>query len=250
MAAAGAARRLFRRGHRGHRGHRFFMIVVSAALVWALSSCGKGDDNPYGLSDFQARGTASQAPSSVAAPPSPSATSPSTPVASGPPVKLQQAPDGALDYRPSDAFGEGAWVERGKIAATSQARKDVVDAAVAFMAVRVELSNTWQVDEPALKTVAAGQALSNMRERAQSQRDAERRSVGRFVLNVSSVRISGDAAELAGCSYDGTIEVSTLGSVMSDAAGGVELPLNLERRGDHWRVTTFPTEKKFCEAHS
>lgn len=246
MAAAGAAWRRCRTG--GRYAARSFLILVSAVLVSALSSCGQADDNPYGLSDFQGSSDSAKGTSSSAgARPATSAPPERSPAPSGPPVQLPQAPDGAVRYHPSDTFGEGAWVERGTIVASTPARKDVVDAAVAFMSARVQLSNTWQVDEPALKTVATGQALSNMRERAESQRAAERRSVGRFVLNVASVRISGDAAKVAGCSYDGTIEVSTLGSVMSDPAGGVELPLNLERRRDQWRVTTFPTEKKFCE---
>jgi hypothetical protein len=242
MAAAGAASRRSRIG--SHVAPILLLTVVSATLA----SCGKSDENPYGLADFQ--GTASGRGSSSAVTPAPSATAASSPSPSGPPVHLPAVPDGAVTYHPSDTFGEGAWVERGTIVASTQARKDVVGAAFAFMSARVQLSNTWQIDEPALKAVATGQALSNMRQRADTQRAAERRSVGRFVLNVASVRISGDTARLFGCSYDGTVEVSTLGSVLSEPPGGVELPMNLQRRGDQWRVTSFPTEKTFCEVPS
>ncbi len=244
MAAAAAASR--RPGASG----RLLIVGSGIAVTLAVASCGSADDNPYGLSAF--RGTAGTG--EAAARPSASASasqavSPS-PVPSGPAVQLPPAPGGALDYPPSDTFGEGAWVERGTIAAASRARKEVVDAAVAFMSARVRLSNTWQIDEPALEQVASGQALSNMRERAQTQQDAQRRSVGRFVLNVSSVRISDDTAVLSGCSYDGTVEVSTQGSLLSDAPGGIVLAMDLQRRADQWRVTTFPAQKTYCRANS
>lgn len=214
-----------------------------------LGACGTSNENPYGLSEFTSTSGSGGSPAAPGGPsPDPSVTG--SPVPSGPPVHLEQAPGGAVTYRPADTFGQGAWVERGTIAATTAARQNVVDAAFAFMSERVQLSNTWQVDEPALRSVATGQALSNMRERAEAQRLAERRSVGRFVLNVASVRVSGDDARLSGCSFDGTIEVSTLGSVLSDAPGGVELTMNLQRNDDHWRVTTFPADKTYCEVPS
>lgn len=111
------------------------------------------------------------------------------------------------------------------------------------MAQRVQLSNTWQVDENGLAAVATGQAVSSARERALSQQAAGRRSTGRFVVNVSSVKVRGDLATVTGCHFDSTAEVDENGHVLVPPPGGVLISMKVKFAQGVWRVTSWPEKK-------
>lgn len=159
------------------------------------------------------------------------------------PVERDPAPAPSVRYRPADALGRGAWVERGRVEVTSSRKKAAVDAVQKYLSVRVQLSNTWVVDEPALAAVASGVALTTARDRAASQREQKRRSIGRLILNVSSVRLdgdNGDTATVTGCDFDATSEVDEAGNIVVPPPGGILLTLTVRRTGGIWRVTDWP----------
>jgi hypothetical protein len=126
----------------------------------------------------------------------------------------------------------------------------VAQAALDYLSARVQLSNTWQVDESRLAEVATGQALSSARSRAAGQRAAGSHSIGPFVVNLASVAVDGQRARVTGCPFDGTVEISTEGGLLRNYAGGVALSMDLTRSGKGWRVSTFPVDETFCEAPS
>jgi predicted small lipoprotein YifL len=203
------------------------LAVVLVITSGTLAGCGGG--NPYALPKYDAEAAAVSQPRSTIRPAdrltklSP-AMSPPTPV----------------EYRPADPFGAGAWVERGKIVARSGAQLAAVDAMAKYLTVWVQLSNTWQVDEQALGAVASGEAVTNARERAEHQREQNRRSIGRFIINVSSVKVSGSSATVTGCDFDATSEVDQDGNVLIGPPGGVLITMELRRTAGTWRVIESP----------
>jgi hypothetical protein len=245
MAAAGAARR---------RSRAVPGILLGALSMWGLAACGSSDDNPYGLTEFQGGSSvnSTQAPAGAGGSGSrgsgSSAASGSGTTRPVPSFESRPVPSGAVTYRPSDVFSQGAWVERGQIAAGTAGQRSIVSAALAYLSARVQLSNTWQVNEPALTAVSVGQALASALDRADGQKSAQQRSIGPFELNLASVKVTAGAAVDAGCSYDGTSEISDQGSVLSDPPGGVRLSMKLVRGSSGWRVSTFPADATFCEA--
>jgi hypothetical protein len=159
------------------------------------------------------------------------------------PIEREATPTPAVDYPPADARGMGAWVERGRVEATTSRQKAAVAAVQKYLDVRVRLSNTWQVDEPALAAVASGAALTSARNRAAFQRKRELRSIGRFVLNVSTVRVDGpakDRATVTGCDFDATSEVDAGGNIVVPPPGGILVTMKVRRTGGIWRVTDWP----------
>ncbi|GAB3239765.1 hypothetical protein [Kineosporia babensis] len=232
-------------------------FVVVALSVATLSGC--GSDNPYELPEYQpgqAAGSLSEAepgpdadgdpdtgdgPSGAGSKSSDASPSETEPI---PTVSRQPSPaSSAVTYEPADPAGEGAWVERGKVKARNQRGRAAVDAVVGYMTQRVQLSNTWQVDEDALAAVATGQAVSSARERALSQEAAGRRSTGAFVVNVSSVKIKDDRATVTGCHLDRTSEVDENGYQLVPPPGGVLISMEVEFAQGVWRVSSWPTEK-------
>jgi hypothetical protein len=206
--------------------------LIAASLL--LAGCGQSESsNPYALPSFDqsASAGAQAAPASTASPTATRRVSPVVPMT---------APPTAVHYTPADAYREGAWVERGPSVATTAAQKAAVDAVVKYMTVRVQLSNTWVVDEQALARVAAQQALTTARQRAVDQREADRRSIGRFVVDVSSVSVTGSTATVTGCDFDGTSEVDPNGGVLESPPGGVLITMRLARTGGSWRVVQWP----------
>ena len=208
--------------------------ALAAALVAGgslLAGCG-GAGNPYALPSYDASVAHAQARSQPAASDHPSSPTPAmTPFATPPP---------AVRYRPADAWGQGAWVERGRIQAGSPEQRAAVTAMTKYMSLRVQLSNTWQVDEPALAQVASGEAVTTARDRAELQRSRGWRSVGRFIINVSSVKVSGSHADVTGCHFDATSEIDQNGGVVVGPPGGVRVTMQLQRTGATWRVVDWP----------
>ncbi len=217
---------------------RSVVATLSGCLVAAsflLSGCGQsGGSNPYALPSFD--GSAGARP----ADPTAAGASPSVRAPAPAPVVRMTAPPTAVTYRPADAYGEGAWVERGHSVAAGATQKAAVDAVVKYLSLRVQLSNTWVVDEQALAKVAAQEALTTAEQRAVDQREADRRSIGRFVVNVSSVEVTGSSASVTGCDFDGTSEVDPHGGVMVAPPGGVLITMELARIGGSWRVVQWP----------
>ncbi|WP_285601048.1 hypothetical protein [Kineosporia sp. NBRC 101731] len=222
-------------------------VVVVAVLGPALAGC--GSDNPYELPEYrsgEASGQLSGSPGTDRTPAAGGATSTPAPSGTGSIPKVSREPSPAstaVTYTPADARGEGAWVERGKVRARTQNAKDAVDAVVGYMQQRVQISNTWTVDESGLAAVASGQARTSARERAASQQAAGRRSVGRFVVNVSSVRVKGDALIVTGCHFDGTSELDENGYVLVPPPGGMLIRMKVQKEQGVWRVTAWPTSK-------
>ena len=205
-------------------------LVVSALL---LAGCGRSAPNPYALPEYTAA-----SPGSTGAPgsaPRTSATGPSK-------IERVATPSPQVRFTPADARGQGAWAERGRIVARNGTEKAVATAIVKYLSVRVQLSNTWTVDEPALAATAADQALTSARDRADRQRERGWRSIGRFVVNISSVQVKGDRATATGCHFDATSEVDKDGNVPVPPPGGVLITMKLQRTGRTWRVLDWPTK--------
>jgi hypothetical protein len=211
------------------------VAALLAALTSSLVVSGCGGSNPYELPAYDpAAANVSRPTASASA--SASAERPPRP------GKLAKPP-AAVEYAPADPWGQGAWVERGRISVSGATERAVVAAATRYLSLRVQLSNTWVVDERGLVAAAEGQAVTSAQERAARQRERERRSVGRFVLNVSSVRVAGDTATLTGCDFDATSEVGPDGRILVPPVGGVLLTLKVRRTGNVWRVTDWPTTR-------
>jgi hypothetical protein len=209
----------------------------AALLVGAFALAGCGGGNPYSLPNYA--GSPGAQPSNAAgAPEEPggAATSSALPT----PPRAVRPPSAAVTYTPADPWGEGAWVERGTIDTHTAAQRAAVTAVTTYMSLRVQLSNTWQVNETALAATASGQALTAAQQRAESQQKLGQRSVGRFVINVSSVRVAGDQATVTGCHFDGTSEVDRNGYVLVPPPGGVLITMNVHLTGGIWRVTSWP----------
>ena len=202
-------------------------LAVSALL---LAGCGRAGANPYALPDYDAAlvGPTGTAPALS-----------STKRGSDRPERAV-TPSPQVHYTPADALGQGAWAERGQIVAGTPTQRAVVSAVIKYLSVRVQLSNTWRVDEQALAATASGQAVTSARERAERQQVRGRRSIGRFIINISSVQVKGDHATATGCHFDATSEVDRDGNVLIGPPGGVLITMKLQRTGRTWRVLDWP----------
>jgi hypothetical protein len=214
------------------------LAVVLVVVSSALSGCGS-TSNPYALPEYNSDAAAAQARSQQTATPSPTGSVK---------VKRLAQPPVAVKYTPSDPRGEGAWVERGTINAGTIQDRAVVAAAVNYLSLFVQLSNTWQVDQPAVAAVASGQAVAAAAQRAARERSRGWRTTGRFIVNVSSVQVSGAQASVTGCHFDATSEVDQNGGVVVSPPGGVRITMELQRTGDTWRVSQWPEKApKSCD---
>jgi hypothetical protein len=202
-------------------------LAVALVLLGVLAT-GCSEENPLALPRYD--------PAAAPAAPTPTLTR-----ATLAPVPREPTPPPQVHYRPADARGMGAWVERGRITVGSGSERAVVEAVQKYLTVRVQLSNTWKVDERALAATATGRAVTSARERAALQRERERRSIGRFVLNVSTVRLDGDdRATVTGCDFDATSEVDEAGNILVPPPGGILVTLSVRRSGGVWRVSDWP----------
>lgn len=210
-------------------GRALALVLVLVGLLAA--ACGDGG-NPQALPEYNA---AMVGPTAATTGPAPKAKA-------GKSTKVIRAatPSPQVKYTPADALGQGAWAERGRINADTPTQKAVVTAVVKYLSVRVQLSNTWQVDEEALAATASGQAVTSARERAERQRQRDWRSIGRFVINVSSVKVDGDHATVTGCDFDATSEVDGDGYVQVGPPGGVLITMQVQRTDRTWRVLDWP----------
>jgi hypothetical protein len=219
----------FRQHRRGLKMPRATTALAVVLVIASGTLAGCGGGNPDALPKYEAADAGLSQPRSSA-----SATSRSANLS---PV---QTPPTPVKYQPADPFGDGAWVERGKIIAGSDRQLAAVEAMTKYLSLWVQLSNTWQVDESALQAVASGQAVTNAQQRAEEQRGQNRRSIGRFIINVSSVKVSGSSATVTGCDFDATSEVDQDGNVLIGPPGGVLITMELRRTGDTWRVIKSP----------
>lgn len=215
------------------------LAVALVLCACVLAGCGEG--NPYSLPDYDG---ASPAPAPASGRGSGPSSGPATEDADRPRagrVYREPTPPPQVRYRPADARGTGAWVERGRVVARSPSQRAAVTAVERYLTVRVRLANTWQVDEAALAEVAAGQAVTSARQRAGLQRDQELRTIGRFVLNVAAVRVQGSRASVTGCHFDATSEVDEDGDTVVPPPGGVRITMDVRRTGETWRVVRWPS---------
>jgi len=204
------------------------LVVGLVVTSFLLVGCG-GRPNPYALPEYDAALVGPTAAGSA-----PAGTDRTARVAQ------TATPSPQVHYSPADALGQGAWAERGRIVANSAAERAVVTAVTKYLSVRVQLSNTWQVDEKALAASASGAAVTSARERAERQRQRGWRSIGRFIINISSVQVDGDHATATGCHFDATSEVDRDGDVLIPPPGGVLITMQLQRIGRTWRVLDWP----------
>jgi hypothetical protein len=206
------------------------LVVGLVVTSFLLAGCG-GQPNPYALPEYDAAQVG----------PTASATG-SAPAGTGKTARIARVatPSPQVHYTPADALGQGAWAERGSIVAHSRTERAVVTAVTNYLSVRVQLSNTWRVDEKALAASASGQAVTSARERAERQRQRGWRSIGRFIINISSVQVDGDHATATGCHFDATSEVDRDGNVLIAPPGGVLITMNLQKTGRTWRVLDWP----------
>jgi hypothetical protein len=202
-------------------------LTVGLLLAGCLLA-GCGEPNPYALPEYDGKATSTSSPAE------------SRTTRSSSDVVRAATPAPEVRYRPADALGQGAWVERGRVVAKSSTQRAVVRAVANYLSVRLQLSNTWQIDEQALAASASGQAATNARERAEQQRGDDLRSVGRFIMNISSVQVNGDKATVTGCHFDATSEVGKDGHVLIAPPGGVLISMQLRRTGNTWRVLDWP----------
>ncbi len=211
------------------------VLVVGSAV---LTGCGAGSGaaNPAGLPTYDPN-----APAAASALPSAGGGAATSTRASVP--KPTIAPSPGVKYTPADPLGEGAWVQRGKVVAGSAQKRAAVAAVMKYLSIRVQVSNTWVVDQAALAAVASGQALTSAQERAQHERDRDWRAVGRLTVNISSVQLDGAHATVTGCHFDGTSELDGNGQVVIGPPGGIRLTMNLLRTQNTWRVVTWPDHK-------
>jgi hypothetical protein len=208
-------------------------LVVTGCL---LAGCGGG--NPYALPEYDA--TATGAASGLTGAQGSQSDLAARRARLSDRITRAVTPSPQVKYTPADALGEGAWAERGRIVVGSRAERTVAAAVTRYLSVRVQLSNTWRVDESALAAVASGQAVTSARERAERQRERDRRSIGRFIVNISAVRINGTHATVTGCHFDATSEVDRDGNVLVAPPGGVLITMHLRRTGSTWRVLDWP----------
>ena len=214
------------------------LAVVLVVASSALSGCAKAG-NPYALPEYNSDAAAALAQNRPTGTPLPKGSSK---------VKRLAQPPAAVKYTPSDPRGEGAWVERGSVNAGTIQDRAVVDAAVKYLSLFVQLSNTWQVDQPAVAAVASGQAVTAAAQRAALERSRGWRTTGRFIVNVSSVQVDGASASVTGCHFDATSEVDQNGGVVVAPPGGVRITMELQRTGDTWRVSQWPEKPpKSCD---
>jgi hypothetical protein len=197
-------------------------------VVIGLLLAGCGQPNPYALPEYDP------------AKDGPAATGSVSKSSRSAPVNRVATPSPQVRYTPADALGQGAWAERGQISVRSPTERAVVTAVKKYLSVRVQISNTWQVDERALAASASGQAVTSARQRAERQRQRNQRSIGRFIINVSSVQVDGDRASVTGCHFDATSEVDRDGNVLIGPPGGVLITMQLRRTSDTWRVLDWP----------
>lgn len=200
-------------------------LMISSCL---LAGCGAAK-NPYALPEYKAQ-AASPTGSGV----------PRARASQSDDVVRVATPSPEVHYRPGDALGQGAWVERGRITARTATQRAVVRGMTKYLSVRVQLANTWTVDEAALAASATGQARSSAQAWATEQRQRGRRSVGRFIINVSSVRVDGDSATVTGCHFDATSEVDRDGHVLIAPPGGVLITMQLRRVRNAWLAVDWP----------
>jgi predicted small lipoprotein YifL len=205
-------------------------VVGFALLAFVLAACGQ--HNPYDLPKYDAA-VVGQTPTSTG--------TPDGKITKSAKAVRAATPSPQVKFVPADALGQGAWAERGRSVANTPAERAAVTAVVRYLSARVRLSNTWQVDEAQLAATASGQAVTSARERAERQRQQDRRSIGRFVVNASTVRVNGAHATVTGCHFDATSEVDRDGNVLIAPPGGVLITMHLQRTGRTWRVLDWPT---------
>ena len=202
-------------------------LTISGCL---LAGCG-APKNPLALPEYDAK---------AASPAATGSSAPRTPGNGAADVVREATPPPQVHYRPGDALGKGAWVERGRIVAPTATQRAVVRGMTKYLSVRVQLANTWTVDEAALAATATGQARTSARAWAELERETDRRSVGRFVVNVSSVQVDGDRAVVTGCHFDATSEVDRDGRVLIPPPGGVLITMQLRRVRNSWLAVDWP----------
>jgi hypothetical protein len=200
-------------------------------VVGLLSGCGEPVKNPYALPEYNAKATGAPASGSPA---------PRTAADDGPAVTRVATPSPGVHYTPADVLGQGAWIEPGRIVARTPAQRAVVQAMEKYLSVRLQLANTWTVDEAALAETATGYALTSAQAWAGDQRELKRRTVGRLTVNVSAVQVAGDRATVTGCHFDATSELDQNGRVMVSPPGGILLTLQLRRVNNTWLAFDWP----------
>lgn len=158
------------------------------------------------------------------------------------------SPSATVTYKPADPLGEGAWAELGQVTVRSPAEQVVVDAYLRMDQVGLQAFNTRVLDETALNAVLEGEYLAGARTAIQWRRQQNLWTVGRSVLNVLSVDITGSSATLHVCNFDGTSEVGTSGRNVVQPPGSGAAFIVMNRRDGVWRASSSRKDPAKCDA--
>jgi hypothetical protein len=157
-------------------------------------------------------------------------------------------PSATVTYKPGDPRGMGAWVELGLLAARTPEERVVIDAYVKGQQVRAEAFNTRVVDEAAFTSAMEGTALSGARVNVKWRIDKNLWTIGRVVLNVLSVQVSGTTATMRVCNFDASSEVDKTGQNVIQPPGSVGAVLTFVQRDGVWRGASGVKDTARCDA--
>jgi hypothetical protein len=118
--------------------------------------------------------------------------------------------------------------------ARSPEEADAADVYRRYYELRVRGANDGKVDVAALSKVSSGAAA---REAIRS-RAGETRLVGDLALNLSSVDVDGDSAQIVTCVSAQARKVDQAGNVVEESVPGGQWHSDLQRFGPSWKVVT------------
>jgi hypothetical protein len=186
-------------------------VVLLAACV--LSACG-GSSEPDGPVPTIGGDPATSTPSET---PTPS-----------------EAPTTGGD--PADADDEGNDVYARDIVAETPDQQAVADAWVAYWTVRSASYGAAEVS-PDLGTVATGSAAAEVIDYVAMLASKKWRTEGDLIIDVSSVEVDGDSAQLASCMENGTVDRDASGEPVEPLVPYYDTTAMLVRSDDVWRVS-------------
>jgi hypothetical protein len=157
-------------------------------------------------------------------------------------------PSASVTYKPGDPVGMGAWVEVGLVNTRTPEERVVTDAYIQMDRVGLQAYNTRVIDEAALASVMEGPWLTGTKKQVQWRIDQKLWTVGRSVINVLSVRISGATATMRVCNFDGTSEVEKGGHNVVQPPGSYGVIVTMVQRGGVWRAFHSVKDPVKCDA--
>lgn len=186
-------------------------VVLLAACV--LSACG-GATEPDGPAPTIGGDPASSTPSETPTP--------------------TEAPTAAGDPTEADSTGNDVYAR--DIVAETPDQQAVADAWVAYWAVRSASYGAAEVS-PDLGTVATGSAATEVIDYVAMLASKKWRTEGDLIIDVSSVEVDGDSAQLVSCMENGTVDRDAAGEPVEPLVPYYDTTATLVRSDDAWRVS-------------